>query len=96
MCFRKICKICIFEFTDFSNWENKEKNISDIVTRLSIESSYEDSFFEMITEPFYRNKAAYLVGKISHKEKTIPLVITILINNKKKLFVDTIITNSSD
>lgn len=77
-------------------WENKEKNISDIVTRLSIESSYEDSYIEMITEPFYRNKAAYLVGKISHNKKTIPLVIPILINNKKKLFVDTIITKSSD
>ena len=50
----------------------------------------------MIKEPFYRNKAAYLIGKIFLNNNIIPIILPILINKEKKLLIDAAIIDSSD
>ncbi len=43
----------------------------------------------MIREPFYRNKAAYLIGRINLKDnRTVPLVLPVLNNSSKQLYID--------
>lgn len=43
----------------------------------------------MIREPFFRNKAAYLVGRIRFDDHNhLPIVLPILTTNENKLYVD--------
>jgi len=47
--------------------------------------------FQVISTVFYRNKAAYIVGKCINADKEIPFAIPILNNEKGAIYVDTII-----
>jgi isocitrate dehydrogenase kinase/phosphatase len=50
---------------------------------------------EVLNTIFYRNRGAFLVGKLRFKRWVMPFVIAML-NEEKGIFVDTIITNVSD
>lgn len=54
-----------------------------------------DIQIELIDAVFYRNKGAYLVGRMSIDGHTFPLAVPIL-NSAKGAFVDTIIWNEND
>jgi isocitrate dehydrogenase kinase/phosphatase len=47
--------------------------------------------FQVISTVFYRNKAAYIVGKCINSHKQIPFAIPILHNSKGSIFADAII-----
>ena len=47
--------------------------------------------FQVISTVFYRNKAAYIVGKCINADREIPFAIPILNNEKGSIYVDTII-----
>ncbi len=47
--------------------------------------------FQVISTVFYRNKAAYIVGKCINADKEIPFAIPILNNEKGSIYADTII-----
>jgi isocitrate dehydrogenase kinase/phosphatase len=47
--------------------------------------------FQVISTVFYRNKAAYIVGKCINADKEIPFAIPILNNEKGAIYADTII-----
>ena len=53
--------------------------------------SAEDLAVEVVAWPFYRNKGAYLVGKLIYKDQVWPLALPILTTKKNKLYVDTLI-----
>lgn len=46
---------------------------------------------KVISEPFFRNKAAYLVGRVINGRDDIPFAIPILNNEQGSLFVDTLL-----
>ena len=50
--------------------------------------------FDILKAPFYRNKAAYIVGRIVSKNGVQPFIIPILHNKSKGLFIDAVLTNS--
>ncbi len=52
-------------------------------------------FIDMVTAPFYRNKVAYLVGRIRANHDTLPLVLPIY-NIIDGLFVDTALMEEAD
>ncbi len=52
--------------------------------------------FHVASSPFYRNKAAYIVGRALIGLETQPFVIPILINDDFDLSVDTVITDIND
>jgi len=74
------------------SWENKNRDIDLIVQRLQNEfgSALGNSpVIELIREPFYRNKAAYLIGRINLKDhRSAPLVLPVLNNSSKQLYID--------
>lgn len=49
---------------------------------------------QVLASPFYRNKAAYLVGRQINGDSIRPLVIPLLKNGDGKLFVDTVLTRA--
>jgi len=75
------------------NWEDKHRDIDLIVQRLQNDLGNaalgSTPVIEMIREPFFRNKAAYLIGRIILKDnRTVPLVLPVLNNSSKQLYID--------
>ncbi|MCB1806482.1 MAG: bifunctional isocitrate dehydrogenase kinase/phosphatase, partial [Candidatus Competibacteraceae bacterium] len=51
---------------------------------------------QLLSSPFYRNKAAYLVGRIINGHREQPFVIPVLQNEQRELYIDTILFDSED
>ena len=51
---------------------------------------------QVLRSPFYRNKAAYLVGRAINGPEVIPFVIPILNNGDGGVYVDTLLTDGDD
>ncbi|PYE30982.1 isocitrate dehydrogenase kinase/phosphatase [Idiomarina fontislapidosi] len=49
---------------------------------------------DVLKTPFYRNKAAYVVGRIVTQQHSYPFIVPILINPEGRLYVDAFITQS--
>lgn len=47
---------------------------------------------DVLKSPFYRNKAAYLVGRVVSSERVFPFIVPILRNDNSCLYVDALIT----
>ncbi len=50
---------------------------------------------QVLGSPFYRNKAAYVVGKLVNGHYEYPFALPVLHNNEGKLFVDTVVLDSA-
>lgn len=50
---------------------------------------------EMVSEPFYRNKGAYLVGRIRKNNRVIPIILPI-VHGESGLFVDAVLLTEKD
>jgi isocitrate dehydrogenase kinase/phosphatase len=91
----------ILKAIDFKvNWEDLDRDcrwIMEEVTPAIIfqkNNLFLDSV-EVLNTIFYRNRGAFLVGKLRFKRWVMPFVIAML-NEEKGIFVDTVITNVSD
>ena len=51
---------------------------------------------QVLRAPFYRNKAAYVVGRAINGADVFPLVIPILNNGRGKVYVDTLLVDGDD
>ena len=51
---------------------------------------------EILHPVFYRNKAAYVIGRLHYDEQQVPFLIPILNNEKGGLFVDAVILDQDD
>ncbi|MBE0346755.1 bifunctional isocitrate dehydrogenase kinase/phosphatase [Pseudoalteromonas peptidolytica] len=51
--------------------------------------------FDILNAPFYRNKGAYIVGRVVSKSGVQPFIISILHAKNGKLLIDALLTNSS-
>lgn len=80
-------------------WVNKARDVHRIVEamqrRLGPQLTDEITI-DMVREPFYRNKAAYLIGRIDMANQVRPLVLPILVNSKNELYVDACITDADE
>jgi len=96
-CFRNILK----SFELQIEWQDIERDIDFIIESISplIETNSRSLpylHFEVISSLFYRNKAAYLVGRAVVNQSRIPFVIPLLLDDSKKLYVDAVLTDSLD
>ncbi|MCM8856467.1 MAG: bifunctional isocitrate dehydrogenase kinase/phosphatase [Candidatus Thiodiazotropha sp.] len=46
---------------------------------------------DVLESPFYRNKAAYIIGRIVHGEKVRPFILPLINNEQGSLYVDTVL-----
>lgn len=81
------------------SWEDAPRDIDFIATVLQQRFPGEllsDAVIEMATEVFYRNKAAWVIGKIRLNGTTYPLLLPVHLNHQSQLFVDACLTESRD
>lgn len=81
------------------SWANQARDIQFIIQ--SLQTHFADHCqqsiqWEMIREPFFRNKAAYLVGCIYQGQERHPFLLPILINQNHQLYVDACIMTEDD
>ena len=80
-------------------WENAPRDVDYIATALQQRFSaaqLSDAVIEMATEIFYRNKAAWIIGKIWIGQQVFPLLLRVHLGQKSALFVDACLTDSND
>ncbi|CAM3968286.1 bifunctional isocitrate dehydrogenase kinase/phosphatase [Pseudoalteromonas byunsanensis] len=51
--------------------------------------------FDILQAPFYRNKGAYIIGRVVSKSGIQPFIISVLHHAKGGLYIDALLTNSS-
>ncbi|MGF1681132.1 bifunctional isocitrate dehydrogenase kinase/phosphatase [Photobacterium minamisatsumaniensis] len=91
----------ILDDTPFTQeWQDKARDVQVISQRLHRELGVaitSQPVIEMIREPFFRNKAAYLIGRLRIDDhNSIPLVLPVLNTDKNTLYVDACICDVSD
>lgn len=77
-------------------WENQARDIGHIcrtlrATSLAVLDSEKNLRVDMLESVFYRNKAAYLVGRMIFGGEVLPLLLPCLNNGRGAIFVDTVI-----
>ncbi|MEM6264354.1 MAG: bifunctional isocitrate dehydrogenase kinase/phosphatase, partial [Bacteroidota bacterium] len=83
------------------NWENFKQDVDWVMESLEEEGllaelqQKRDGRIEMIHSVFYRNKGAYLVGRIVIGEEIIPLIFP-LMHGQKGIYLDTLVTDTND
>ena len=98
---RRLLLKLISDFKFSNRFENLRRDLRYLLTALAphFPSSHQlqpNFQIQVLNSPFYRNKAAYLVGRIINGHQEQSFVIPILQNERRELFIDTILLNSDD
>ncbi|MGS2212261.1 bifunctional isocitrate dehydrogenase kinase/phosphatase [Escherichia coli] len=80
-------------------WQNKSRDIHYIVRHLTETlgtDNLAESHLQVANELFYRNKAAWLVGKLITPSGTLPSLLPIHQTDDGELFIDTCLTTTAE
>ncbi|AKH62884.1 MULTISPECIES: bifunctional isocitrate dehydrogenase kinase/phosphatase [Photorhabdus] len=80
-------------------WEDLERDIryiTDYLQRTFPAGELLQATFQIVNELFYRNKAAWLVGKIRIENQVYPFLLPIHHNESGGIFIDTCLTDQAD
>ncbi|MCP4597381.1 bifunctional isocitrate dehydrogenase kinase/phosphatase [Neptuniibacter sp.] len=82
-------------------WENKRRDIRNLVqyVRQKLPDSVladQETTVEIVKSVFYRNKAAYIVGRVHFDHSSEPFVIAVLNNENGALYIDTALSDEND
>ncbi len=81
-------------------WRDMDTDVGNILRSLAEErkeiTSAQDLSVEVISSPFYRNKGAYLIGKLIHRDRQWPLALPVLTTSDGRLYVDTLICDADE
>ena len=80
-------------------WQNKSRDIHYIVRHLTETlgtDNHAESHLQVANELFYRNKAAWLVGKLITPSGTLPFLLPIHQTDDGELFIDTCLTTTAE
>jgi len=95
----KMLRRMLDEYGFAEPWEDIERDLESICeslsTELGIDRNIADSGLriEMLESVFYRNKGAYLVGRIVRGDSIHPLILPCLNNEAGGIYVDTVISD---
>ncbi|ENK5623117.1 bifunctional isocitrate dehydrogenase kinase/phosphatase [Escherichia coli] len=81
------------------HWQNKSRDIHYIIRHLTETLGPENlskSHLQVANELFYRNKAAWLVGKLITPSGTLPFLLPIHQTDDGELFIDTCLTTTAE
>jgi isocitrate dehydrogenase kinase/phosphatase len=81
-------------------WQNQDRDIANVLRSLAearpeIEST-NGLEVEMLRSIFFRNKGAYLVGRLHYREQTWPIALPLLIDEQRRLYIDTLICDEDE
>ncbi|EFB7330321.1 bifunctional isocitrate dehydrogenase kinase/phosphatase [Escherichia coli] len=80
-------------------WQNKSRDIHYIICHLTETlgtDNLAESHLQVANELFYRNKAAWLVGKLITPSGTLPFLLPIHQTDDGELFIDTCLTTTAE
>ncbi|HFO9162110.1 TPA: bifunctional isocitrate dehydrogenase kinase/phosphatase, partial [Escherichia coli] len=80
-------------------WQNKSRDINYIIRHLTETlgpENFSKSHLQVANELFYRNKAAWLVGKLITPSGTLPFLLPIHQTDYGELFIDTCLTTTAE
>lgn len=80
-------------------WQNKSRDIHYIIRHLTGTlgtDNLAESHLQVANELFYRNKAAWLVGKLITPSGTLPFLLPIHQTDDGELFIDTCLTTTAE
>lgn len=82
-------------------WENKRRDLLNLmryVNKTFPEDKVSDTAasVEVVKSVFYRNKGAYLVGRIHFGDEQVPFVLPVLNNECGGVYIDTVISEEND
>ncbi|EEZ4383588.1 bifunctional isocitrate dehydrogenase kinase/phosphatase [Escherichia whittamii] len=80
-------------------WQNKNRDINYIIRHLTEtlgKGNLAESHLQVANELFYRNKAAWLVGKLITPSGTLPFLLPIHQTDDGELFIDTSLTTTAE
>ncbi len=81
-------------------WEYKRRDVRNIIRALNTEIpeklSTQEFHVDVLKWLFYRNKAAYIIGRVVVGETLYPFVLPILNNERGGLFVDSLLSSADD
>lgn len=80
-------------------WQNKSRDIHYIIRHLTETlgtDNLAESHLQVASELFYRNKAAWLVGKLITPSGTLPFLLPIHQTDDGELFIDTCLTTTAE
>ncbi|EAB9735044.1 bifunctional isocitrate dehydrogenase kinase/phosphatase [Escherichia coli] len=80
-------------------WQNKSRDIHYIIRHLTETlgtDNLAESHLKVANELFYRNKAAWLVGKLITPSGTLPFLLPIHQTDDGELFIDTCLTTTAE
>ncbi|EFB1471505.1 bifunctional isocitrate dehydrogenase kinase/phosphatase [Escherichia coli] len=80
-------------------WQNKSRDIHYIIRHLTETLGIDnlaESHLQVANELFYRNKAAWLVGKLITPSGTLPFLLPIHQTDDGELFIDTCLTTTAE
>lgn len=80
-------------------WQNKSRDIHCIIRHLTETlgtDNLAESHLQVANELFYRNKAAWLVGKLITSSGTLPFLLPIHQTDDGELFIDTCLTTTAE
>ena len=90
----------ILDAFDFSlPWRHLDQDVTNILRSLAEERpeirSSRTLTVEILTSVFFRNKGAYLIGKLVYEDRVWPVALPVL-NDNGKLYVDTLICDEDE
>lgn len=84
-----------FQFNcEFADLDRDVSQVAAWLSRVMGHAALEPNHqIQILSSPFFRNKGAYLVGKILNGGREYPFVIPVLHNRRGKLILDTVLTD---
>ncbi len=81
-------------------WQNLDRDIGNVLRSLpearpEIRST-QGVTVEMLRSVFFRNKGAYLVGKLGYQGRTWPIALPLLLDDQGRLYIDTLICDEDE
>ncbi len=67
-----------------------------LLQQCQFQSLPEDLRFDLLESPFYRNKAAYLIGRMVYGDQVRPFIIPLINNEQGALYVDTLLVRARE
>jgi isocitrate dehydrogenase kinase/phosphatase len=96
-CIRRLLEDYRFNIP-FEDLDRDVGRVSDVLRELMVPPRFElnpdDISFEVLKSHFYRNKGAYIVGRILSSGRTLPFILPLLHNEEGGVFVDTVLVGS--
>ncbi len=82
-------------------WENKRRDIRNLLRYIRIHLSADivagdNTVIQVIRAIFYRNKGAYIVGRVNFDDQSMPFILPVLNNEQGGVFIDTALTDEND